>query len=74
MYLNIQLCCENNKRTLICDGIKTKICLNKKYSTESDIGSKIKGRYLFRLIFTHWWCEGGVTTTRGLSNFLIIKF
>jgi len=46
MHLNIQLCCESNKHALTCDGIKTKICLNKKYSTESDIGSKIKGTYL----------------------------
>ncbi|XP_060841059.1 cation-independent mannose-6-phosphate receptor [Rhopalosiphum padi] len=43
MYLNIKLC-KSNKRVWKCDGINSKICLikNKKYFTESDIGSKIK--------------------------------
>ncbi|XP_025206725.1 cation-independent mannose-6-phosphate receptor isoform X2 [Melanaphis sacchari] len=43
MYLYIKLC-KSNEDVLTCNGIKSKICLikNKKYFTESDIGSKIK--------------------------------
>lgn len=45
MFLNIKLC-KSNEHTSTCDGMKSKICLvkYKKYSTEADIGSKIKGR------------------------------
>ncbi|XP_015379839.1 PREDICTED: uncharacterized protein LOC107173716 [Diuraphis noxia] len=43
IYLNIKLC-KSDEHKSTCDGIKSKICLVKyqNYSTEVDIGSKIK--------------------------------
>jgi len=46
IYLNIKLC-KSNEHISTCDGIKSKICLVKYKSTKADIGSKIKGTYLY---------------------------